>query len=421
MNKKSPMLLVVLDGVGDLKNPNLNNRTPLEAATIPNINNLASSCNGGLIYPIKKDIAPESDAAIMSLLGYDLEKEYTGRGPLESFGAGLAIKGSTLALRCNFATINDKRVILDRRAGRNVTQAEAKALEKEINNIKINGVKFRFKATVGHRGVLVIYQTNKKLSSEISNADISYTRSGSISIASSSESNDLPRVCPLDKRKESAYTADIINMIIGAIIKKLKNSKTNKIRVKAGKMPANVLLMRDAGLGLPKTKRFYQKYGLKSAFAAEMPIERGIAKLAEMTELRLKTNMTNREKYAKMAQIVKNNYKKFDFIYVHIKGPDEPGHDGNAPLKKKIIEEIDSTFFKKILPFANKMLICITGDHSTPCILKSHSGDPVPLMIKSADPKKNKDKVKFSESGVKRGTLGYIYGRQLIKILLKYR
>lgn len=421
VNMKNCLLLVVLDGAGDLPNPKLGGRTPLEAAGMRSLNSMLARCSAGRIYTIGKGIAPESDAAVMSLLGYDVEREYTGRGPLETFGAGLEVRDDDLGVRCNFATISDSMDIIDRRAGRNVTDEEAKGLEKVINAIRIGGVELKFKATVGHRGVLRIRSEDRKLSANISNADIGYVKSGNISVASNATGKRMPKVEALDGTPEAAYTAGVLNRFITEVTTTLNASNINANRKSSGKLPANVLLMRDAGLGLPKVKKFGDKFGLKAAFVADMPVERGIARLAGMDELRVETSMPSKDKYARMAEIVRDNYRKFDFVYLHIKGPDEPGHDGEAELKTRVLEEIDHVFFNGIAQVVDNLTLCVTADHATPCTLKRHSDDPVPVVVKSADPSKNTDTATFSEVGVKNGAIGTIIGRELINLLEKYR
>ena len=423
MGPDSCALLVVLDGAGDLPNPDLGGKTPLEAASMPNLKAIMSECASGTLYPIGKGIAPESDAAVMSLLGYDVKKEYTGRGPLEAYGAGINVGKDSLALRCNFATVDGNRNIVDRRAGRNVTQEDAKALEGVINRIRVPGARLTFRATVGHRGVLLLEPDGAPLSGNVSNADIGYVRSGSLSVATESASTMLPQVEPLDGSAEAARTAKLLNSLMDSIILALSNAETNRRREAEGKLPANVLLMRDAGVGLPEVDTFEERFGVRSAFIADMPVERGIAKLAGMCELSIEPGLPNGVKYTKMADMVNKNYRDFGFMYVHIKGPDEPGHDGDARRKTQILEEIDRVFFKDIERLAGKITICVTADHSTPCIMKGHSADPVPVAIRSTDHAKNKDHTRFSERGVRAGSLGTIIGGSsgLIKLLLAYR
>ncbi|KPK97009.1 MAG: phosphoglycerate mutase, partial [Omnitrophica WOR_2 bacterium SM23_72] len=174
------ILYIVLDGLGDLPIKELRNKTPLEAAVTPNMDRLAQKGKTGLVYPVAKDIAPESDIAVISLLGYDAHKYYTGRGPLESFAEGLNINDGDLALRVNFATVaEDSKTIKDRRVGRDLITEEATALAKEINSkVTLSSATFEFKNTIGHRGVLVIRGMRSKLSGWITNTDPAYDREG---------------------------------------------------------------------------------------------------------------------------------------------------------------------------------------------------------------------------------------------------
>ncbi len=312
------MLLVVIDGAADRKIDSLGGKTPLEAARMPYLQRIAAKSVAGMMYTIGKGIAPESDSAVFSLLGYDVKKEYTGRGPLEAYGAGINLKDNELALRANFATVNAKREVVDRRAGRSVTESEAKELEREINSIKINGVKLLFKHTVGYRGVLVLSSSVFKLSASISNADIGYAKKGSMSIALSKYSNKLPAVRPLNKDRASAETAKLLNKVVEMIIDKLSKSRINKERERKGLPQANALLLRDAGLGLPKVESFSDRYGLRAAFVTEMPVERGIARLLKMKEFKLKRIANVLGRYRSMARLAREALLKNDFVYVHI-------------------------------------------------------------------------------------------------------
>ena len=410
------LLLVILDGAADRMDAALGGSTPLQAAKMPNLRQLAGASVKGMMNPIGQGIAPESDAAVFSILGYDMSA-YTGRGPLEAFGAGLKVTERSVAFRCNFATINENREIIDRRAGR-IETTDAKALQKEISEIDlgIEGIRFRFKSTVGHRGVCVFYSRRKNLSANVSNADIGYVRKGSISVAEESASRMLPKVVPLDGSEAAANTAMIVNTFVDKVIAKLSDSKTNVAREGAGLLRANVVLLRDAGIGLPLVKTFEEKNGLNSAFLAEMPVEMGIAMALGMDPIRIKRIKNRKRRYRAMAELVRSNFDRYDFIYVHIKGPDEPGHDGNAALKKKILEEIDEGFFAGIKDL--KTDLCVTCDHATPCQMKAHSSDPVPVMLRRQKSQAHDD-LPFDESIGSLGSLGIMNGNELIGKILK--
>ncbi|MGC8662632.1 MAG: alkaline phosphatase family protein [Candidatus Micrarchaeia archaeon] len=406
------ILVVVIDGAADRKVKILGNKTPLEAARIPYLNRLAIKSSSGIMYTVGKGFAPESDAAVLSLLGYNIKKEYTGRGPLEAYGADIKIGENTLALRSNFACILPDRTVVDRRAGRHISGFEARKLAKEINLIHINGANFMFKPTVGYRGVVVI-NSNFKLSSSISNADIGYAKKGNASVALDRYSSKLPRVKALANNVASRRSARIVNEIIDKAIARLGSSKINSERVRKGLPAANAILLRDAGVGLPKVKSFKEKYGLNAAFITEMPVERGIARLLKMEEVEIKNTSNLSGRYVEMAKHAKNALDEYDFVYVHIKGPDEFGHNGDAIGKKKSLELTD-IFFKTLGKI--NYTIAVTADHSTPCELKAHSSDPVPLIIYNT--RIRQDRMKFNENIDAKGSIGVIKGVELVKKII---
>ncbi len=409
-------LLVILDGAADRPNAKLGMKTPLQAAHMPNLRRLAMSSLMGMMYPLGKGIAPESDEAVFSILGYSLGG-YTGRGPLEAYGAGMKVYDTTLALRANFATISRGQTILDRRAGRNVTRKEAKSLEMTINRIKLDdGTKFLFRSTIGHRGAVTFYSSTK-FSPNISNIDVGYVRKGNISIAVSAKANQkLPSAAPLDKSHAAAHSASIVNEFAQKVIAVLRDTQVNRVRRGKGLPEANVLLLRNAGVGLPHVKPINKKFGIRSAFITEMPVETGIAKVLGMKGLAVNGKSDGTvEKYANLAKTVNVQMKNYDFMYVHIKGPDEPGHDGNPVLKKRVLEEIDKGFFANLK--CSEAAICVTSDHSTPCSLKAHSSDPVPVMIYCSGIR-NPDATGFDEGIGRRGSLGVFNGERLLRKLL---
>ncbi len=406
-------LLVILDGAADRFNQA--GATPLQSAAMPNLRSISERSCKGMMHPIAEGIAPESDAAVFSILGYSIT-DYTGRGTLEAYGAGLPVGSNTLALRCNFATIDSDRNILDRRAGR-ISGAECRKLEEAINGIDLGipGVSFSFRATVGHRGVILFNSSDGAFvfSPQVSNADVGYVRKGSISVASESSGTRLPEVEGLDGSESAERTAKLLNTFLDKAIYALSSAELNRARAEGGLLPANAILMRDAGISLPKVETFAQKYRASSAFLAEMPVETGIAKLLGMDAITLNPEKERAARYERMSELILKNERNYDFIYAHIKGPDEPGHDGDFALKVHILEEIDAHFFSKIAALGCR--ICVTSDHATPCGMKAHSSDPVPLMISNLG---DSDTAPFDERIDSLGSLGIINGKALLSILL---
>jgi len=419
------VLYIVLDGLGDLPNPLLNGKTPLEAASTPNLDNLARLGKTGLMYTVGKGIAPESDVAVISLLGYDAHKYYTGRGPLECYAAGIKIKDGELALRVNFATLGEGRNIKDRRVGRNLTTEEAQALARSVNEkVKLTDAEFIFKSTIGHRGVLMIRSLKGRLSDRITNTDPAYDKHDVFGVAKEKFENVV-----LDSRPEAGFESNpsaqaasgLLNEFTRKSTEVLNEDPVNRKRISEGKMPANLILSRDPGASLPKFPPFPKVWGMNFACFVEMPVEQGIALLTGMEIVDLpRITGDSLQDYSIRADKAIESIKKYDGLYIHLKGPDEPAHDGDAEKKKRSIEDIDRYFFASLLPRIDlhTTIVAVTSDHSTPCILKAHSDDPVPLLIAGSGVKHDGSN-SFGEGTCRSGNLGTIKGTDLMPMLVK--
>lgn len=419
------ILYIVLDGLGDLPIPELEGKTPLEAAFTPVMDGLARSGQTGVVYTVEKGIAPESDVAVISILGYNAKKYYTGRGPLECYAAGLEVKDGNLAYRVNFTTLGEDNQITDRRVGRNLTTEEATELSAAINKkVKLTGATFQFKNTIGHRGVLVIRSTDGKLSAQVTNTDPAYEKEGVYSVAKSHFKSILQECEPVvdfEEVKEAKQAASLTNEFIRKSHEVLNNEPVNKKRVANGKLPGNVILTRDGGDALPKFPQLGEKFGKKFGCFVEMPVERGIALLTGMTIIDLgEPTGDPATDYPFRAKKALELLKEFDGLYIHIKGPDEPAHDGNAAGKKTSIESIDQYFFGKLIPGLDiqNTIVAVTADHSTPCSLKAHSDDTVPLLI-CGDFIRPHGARGFSEKECQNGSLGTLIGPELMPLLIE--
>jgi len=419
------LLYIVIDGLGDLPISELKGETPLGFAETPNLDELAGRGRLGLMYTVGKGIAPESDVAVISILGYDPSMYHVGRGPLEAFGAGLDMKDGDLALRCNFATLGANRKIIDRRVGRSLTTEEAAELSKAINReVKLESfpAEFEFKNTLGHRAVLVIKSKDVPLSAEITNTDPAYERVEGMGVAKAEFEMILKEAVPLEDTEGARRAAALVNEFTEKSHEVLDGHEINRRREAEGKLKANVILCRDAGNKVPKFFNISERYGVKFACLADMPVERGISRLAGMhlIDLPPPTKDVRADSAIRIRKLMEN-HGFFDCFYIHIKGPDEPGHDGDYRRKVEIIEQIDKFFFGDLLSKIDleENLICVTADHSTPCTLKAHSDDPVPLLI--AGGKVKPDGInRFSEEACKKGSLGVLSkGSDLIPLLMK--
>jgi 2,3-bisphosphoglycerate-independent phosphoglycerate mutase len=342
-------IFVILDGMGDLPCKQLNGETPLEAANIPNLNFLATRGEMGYMYPVKPGFIPESDEAIVSIFGNDLIS--STRGQLEARGTDIKLTRGDLALRINFATIDsfEKGNIIDRRAGRTLTTSEAAILSKALNKIKLP-CKFIFEPTIQHRGVLVF---RGGFSDNVLGNDLTYIQGKSQAI------NKIIFCKPLDDDENSQYTANIVNEFIEKAYEVLDKHPVNEERRKRGLLPANFLLVRGAGIEIPKLK-LYKKW----LSVAYMPLEIGFSKQSGMEVFsfdypKLKKLDAYANLYESLAKackfsikVLKKNYKKVDYAYIHLKETDTSGHDNKPVEKKLMLEYIDKTLFNFLRKFA---------------------------------------------------------------------
>ena len=372
-----------------------------------------------MVYTVGRGVAPESDAGVFSLLSYDPSHIDLSRGVVEALGSGLAFHDGDLALRCNFATVEGGQVV-DRRAGRNVTTEEANQLVVSLNeNSELRGLcDFELKATIGHRCALVFRGGNRQLSSAISNLDPAYERKGALTIARTDVKlpTPIPKCAALENSDRARETAELVNSFAQTVHKVLDEQQVNKLRKSRGGLAANFLLMRDAGLTVPRVETLRQKYGFSGVAVADMPVELGISKVIGI-DTRVYPPDRSLQGYSNRANEANRLLATYDFVYVHLKGPDEPGHDGDFLGKRTSIEDIDAGFFSK-LSVANRIL-CVTADHSTPCVKKGHSDDPVPILIEGPSVKSDGSK-RFTEAYGRNGALGILqHGYEIMGLLKK--
>jgi len=406
----------LLDGVGDLPHPNLSGKTPLEAATTENIDTLARNGVMGQVISVGKGIAPESDIAVFNMLGYKFQhSDYAGRGVIEAIGVGIDFRDGDLALRGNFATLDHEGKIIDRRAGRKIEREDAEKISNEIEE------KIRFSnpdtsvvvaPTIGHR-IIVRLRNSKPLSSEITNTDPAYARVDGMGIAKAvTDFMKIEKCIPLEQTKNATDTANLVNEFTKQSLEIMKQSDVNKQRSEKNKKLLNSILLRDAGNKYPNVKPINDLHSMNFSCIVDMPVEVGISNILKMKAF----NAGGLTDYEKKASIAAQAMDTENAIYVHLKGPDEFGHDGDAIGKMKNIEEIDKRFFGTLLDHidVSKIAVMISADHSTPCIYKGHSDDPVPLLI-SGDMISNDNTQRFTEIESKKGMIGLIEGAQVVK------
>jgi len=404
MSQKFTAMLIVLDGAGDRPVPELKNLTPFQAAKKPTLDRLAAEGQNGLMDVIGPGITPGSDTAHLALFGYDPFTTYLGRGPLEALGAGLPSRPGDVAFRSNFATVDDKMTVLDRRAGREFTKEEGLALQAAIDGLKVDDITVHFIHTVEHRGALVL--EGPGLSDKVSDID------------PHADGKKVLTCQPLDPSAKK--TADVVNRLAKLSYERLNNLKVNQERRKRGISPANVLLLRGPGQH-GEVPTVAKRYGIKAAVIAGGALYIGTAKYVGMDHLPVPgqtgTIDTNFDAIAdKAIEAVRSGY---DYVFVHIKATDNAGHDRNAKQKVLAIERTDRMLGKIIEQVGDRIVIAVTGDHTTPVTVGEHTCDPVPIVFWSKFIRSDAV-THFSEFDAAAGALHTIRGIDVMPMLLGY-
>jgi 2,3-bisphosphoglycerate-independent phosphoglycerate mutase len=357
-------------------------KTELEAAKTPNLNQFTPKAVCGLVDPISYGITPGSGPSHLALFGYDPFRYEIGRGVMEAMGIDIPLAKDDLAGRGNFATIDEKGNIVDRRAGRIPTEKNREICKFLGNEIKeVEGVRISIYPGKEHRFVIVF--RGEGLRDDLTDADPQ--KDG----FKAKETEGLSQ--------EARRTAEIVNLYL-----KKANEALKPLH------PANSILLRGFSK-IPDIPTMSEKFKLRSAAIATYPMYRGLARLVGMEIL--KTGETLHEE----VETLKKYFERYDFFYIHFKKPDMAGEDGNFKMKVKAIEEID-----RILPFIFKLkpdVLVITGDHSTPTHLKSHSWHPNPILLFSKYVRPDGIR-RFTERLCQKGQLGRFPAIEVIPLML---
>lgn len=401
--------MIILDGAADRKIELLGNKTPLQIANTPSLDKLAKRGSQALVTVIDEQIVPESDSGSMALLSYDPKIYYPGRGTLEGLGTGFIEKEyNYAAFRINFASYDKEKGILDRRCARALNDSELQTLAKNISdNVNLDkfGVEFKLIAFGHHRGIVVFYSNKVNLSGNVSNTDPGFKKNGVWGIPVKDYEPKPLKCFSLDQNEDSILTAKIVNYFVEESNKILLKDKVNTLRKEKGQLPANYLIFRDGGEKPKKMPEFKEKFGLTISMYGQLPAENTIAKLiggkftfSKSLDLQLdKDFLINSEKLLVQDEA--------DFKFIHIKGPDEPGHDNKPKEKVKAIEFIDKYFISNLIEdLSEEDIVIVTCDHATPCELKIHSTDKVPVLISGGNFKSD-GTIKFDEENAFRGKL----------------
>jgi len=354
--------------------------TELETARTPNLDRLAARGICGLIDPVAPGITPGSSPGHLALFGYDPISCNIGRGVLEAIGIDFDLQSGDVAARGNFCTFNRTGLITDRRAGR-ISTDKSTELCRLLNGQVIDKVQIMVCPVREHRFVVVF--RGDKLSPEVSDSD-------------PQQLGAKPKLMTALK-PEANQTANIANEFVARVERTL-----------AEHYPANMVLLRGFSQR-PSFPTMNDIYKLKPAAIASYPMYRGLAKLVGMAVLQ--TGMTIEDELATL----KENYDSYDFFFLHIKATDAAGEDGDFNRKVRVLEDIDSDFAK--LLSMEPDVIVVTGDHSTPAVLKGHSWHPVPLLLYSKWCRPDKV-TEFSESACLLGGLGRFPATQIMPLAM---
>jgi 2,3-bisphosphoglycerate-independent phosphoglycerate mutase len=375
----SKIIMLVADGLGGLP-MKPGGKTELETAKTPNLDALAAVGVQGASIPVVPGIAPGSGPGHLGLFGYDPIKYLIGRGALEATGIGFHMEPGDVAARGNFCTLDASGNISDRRAGRIPTE-ESAPLAIKLREVKIPGVEVFVEPVKEHRFVVVF--RGEGLSGNIKDTDPQATGVPPLP----AHAHDTP----------SEKAADIANQFIQQATKLL-----------AGQPKANGLTLRGFS-GRPHLPGYDEVYGLKAAAIAVYPMYKGLARLVGMDIV------GKAQTLSEQIDVLSENWKNYDFFFIHFKYTDSTGEDGNFDAKVKRIEELDA-IIPRITALKPDVLI-VTGDHSTPSFLKSHSWHPVPTLLVS-DCCRPDGNTKYSESSSIRGGLGQFEAKYLMCLAL---
>lgn len=396
------VIVAIADGVGDRPNSVLGNLTPLEYAKTPTLDRLASEGITGMMDLISSGIPVGTDMGHLILFGFQ-PQHYPGRGPIEALGIGMEVQPGDVILRCNFATIDENGVVLDRRAGR--IRDQTNVIAHSINEIELNdGIKVYFKEATEHRAVLILRGTG--LSANISDSDPKAPNDGM----------PFQEVRPLDSSLEAERTASALNMFLKKTHELLAIHPVNIERTANGKLPANFILTRGAGQ-MVKLNPITEELNIKGSCIAGESTVLGVAQLAgfkTITDRRMTGNIdTDIELKAKLAiEEIEEN----DIVYVHLKAPDVKGHDNEPFEKAKSIELFDCMvrLIQEQLP--PDVYLALAADHSTPCEVGEHTGEPVPILIHGPGIRKDRN-TKYNEIDCAYGGLGRLKGSEFVGTL----
>ncbi len=395
-------IIILGDGMADSPIAELGNKTPLMAASTPNIDELCRKGRCGRLITVPDDMPPGSEVANMAVLGYDVKKVYQGRGVLEAASMGIELEETDIALRCNLISIDDEKI--KNHSSGHISNEEAHKLIKTLQD-ELETEKIKIYPGVSYRHLLVIKGEKNNVECTPPH-DVPGISMKEVMVKTS---NGIPKL------------EHILNDLIIKSRKILNDHPVNLKRISEGKDPANSIWPWSPGTK-PKMKTLQELYGVSGAMISAVDLLYGIGKYAGMKAIKVEGSTglydTNYEGKAKAAV---EALKEVDLVYLHIEASDEAGHEGDYKLKKKTIEYLDSRVVKYIIEETANMKepvsIALIPDHPTPCNIKTHTREAVPFVI--FNPKKLADSIfEYNEESVKDGFYRTLKGDEFMLSLL---
>ncbi|UQZ81767.1 cofactor-independent phosphoglycerate mutase [Paenibacillus konkukensis] len=396
------VIVAIADGLGDRPHPLLHDKTPLESASRHHLDRLAMQGITGMIDLIGPGIPVGTDMGHLILFGYQPE-HYPGRGPIEALGVGMTVEPGDVVLRCNFATVDDEGIVLDRRAGR-IRQGTAEIAEA-LNGMTLeDGVRVYMQAATEHRAVLIVRGSG--LSDRISDSDPHAPNDG----------HPYHEVHALDASEEARRTARCLNLFLQKSHELLRSHPVNEERIRRGMLPANFILTRGAGQAA-HLEPITRLRGITGSCIAGESTVLGVARLAGFEALTHTAMTGNLDTDIRLkAQWALEQIAAKDMVYVHMKAPDLKGHDNDPRGKVQAIERFDEMVGLIADQLPEDTYLAVAADHSTPCEVGEHTGDPVPVLIYG--PSLRRDRVfQFTELDCVYGGLGRLTGHQFVTTL----
>ncbi len=374
-------MLLVLDGLGGLpREPG--GPTELEAAATPNLDRLAAEGQSGLSQPIGLGITPGSGPGHLALFGYDPVGSNIGRGALSALGLGLRLDAGDLGVRLNFCTLDDRGRVVDRRAGRIETGLN-RALVEKLNKIEIPGVELEFATESQHRAVLIV--RGAYLSPAVQETD--------------PQAVGVPPLEPEPLTAAAQHASAVLRSVIEAVRDCLGSES-----------PANFVLMRGYA-GLPELESLNSLYGLQAVCLATYPMYKGLARVAGMSVV---DGLESADEQMAALGVAWDDH---DYFFVHHKAPDARGEDGDFDAKAAAIEEMDRRL-PALMDLEPDVLV-VTGDHSTPSVLRQHSWHPVPCLFWGGRVLPDSLE-RFGERACGQGSLGVFPAQSIMALMLAH-